>query len=242
MLLQAMMVSKDPGSMTLVSGIFRGAVIDIQIFRDPDEANTAMTRAKYDAVIVDCTSVPEWHALLTALRKTKSNPRAVAFAVVDEIIGAASAYQSGANLVIEKPLRAEKLAATVRAALGLMARERRRYLRLPLRSVCFLRTEFGELELDIVDVSEGGMAVELSEMNARNVRGALGFRFHLNGASSAIQGKAEMAWTRGGRAGFRFTSLGGASSTELEQWIARHFELAHALSVNQPVNAVSQPA
>jgi DNA-binding response OmpR family regulator len=233
MLLQAILVSRDPVSSALISSAFRGAVIDVSVLRDATEAERLITLRKCDALVVDYTNVAESAELLGTLRRTKSNQRAIAFAIVDYGTSAKDICAHGANFILEKPLSAEHISAALRAAHGLMTRERRRYLRHDLSGNCWVQCEKSEFQLELKNVSEGGIGVELADFTAQQLNGELRFRFFLPDSEVPIAGKAQLLWNREGRGGIQFTSIATASRGELDRWIGKRFDVANAIAVGK---------
>jgi DNA-binding NarL/FixJ family response regulator len=232
MLLQAMLASCDPGSAALISSAFRGVVIGIRVVRTLEEARTAIAQCKFDAVMVDFESFHEPGEVLRCLRRSRSNPHAIAFALTHPGRNAKGIYDAGATFIVHKPLHAENITQAIRAAHGLMVNERRRYLRHEIGGACSFRTAQGsELNLDLVNVSEGGIGFTLSDFTAQQLDGELRFRFYLPDGEFAIEGKGSLVWARNGRAGLQFSSLASLSRAELNRWLARRFDVVAADSV-----------
>ena len=242
MLLQAILVSRDVGSAALIASAFRGAVVDIRQVRDLEEALQTIEHSKFDAMIVDYESVPESAEILRTLRKSKSNQRTIAFAVVPSNACANEIFGHGANFVLTRPVTAEMVTAALRAAHGLMISERRRYLRHPIGSSCWIKSDRGEFQLGLLNVSEGGIGADMSESTAKSLRGELRFRFFLPDNDVPIDGKAELAWYRDGQAGLRFTALASKSQDELTKWLSRKFDVAAAEAVGKSLHSPAMPA
>jgi CheY-like chemotaxis protein len=233
MLFKAILVSRDPGSAPLISSAFRGAVVDIRHIPSTEEALQAIAQSKFDAIIVDYESVPESVEILRAVRTSKSNQRTIAFAILPSNASAKEIFADGANFILTRPVTAEMVTAAVRAAHGLIVSERRRYLRHPIDSSCWMKGDDGEFQLGLLNVSEGGMAAGISELTARSLSGQLRFRFFLPDSTIPMDGKAELAWYREGYAGFRFISLAATSKDELTKWLSRRFAVAEAEAVGK---------
>jgi ActR/RegA family two-component response regulator len=239
MLLQAILVSQDIGSAALISSAFRGAVVDIRHVRNSEEALQAITQSKFDAVIVDYESVPESISILQAMRRSKSNQRAIAFAIVPSNASAKEVFGQGVNFILTRPVTAEVVTAALRAAHGLIVSERRRYLRHSIDSSCWVKSDHGEFQLGLLNVSEGGIGADMSELTAKSLTGQLRFRFFLPESAVPIDGKAELAWYRDGHAGFRFTTLASTSKDELSKWLSRRFDVAAAEAVGKSVRSAA---
>src|SRR5260370_24516284 len=78
--------------------------------------------------------MPSGPAILRELRQGRSNKSCIAFAIVHGRTTVQQAFEMGANFVLDKPISLERATRSVRAAQGLIMRERRRYQRHLLRA------------------------------------------------------------------------------------------------------------
>src|SRR5437763_809978 len=85
--------------------------------------------------------------------------------------------------------------------------------------VAVLMRAFSRLDIDVVlNVSEGGIAVRLSE--AAKVCQAVRARFNLPGIREAIDVQGQIAWAdKHGRAGIRFMRVSSQLQSQLKQWL-----------------------
>lgn len=233
MLLQAILVSRDVGSTALISSAFRGAVVDIHVIREIDEVLRTITISKFDALIVDYETIPEAAQILAAVRESRSNQRAITFAVVEPRSHTKEICNDGADFILEKPLNAERVAAALRAAHAAMENERRRYLRHRVQTPCSLKSAGKDLQLEMVNISEGGMGVAMPGFSNKDVEGTLRFQFVLPESDVPIDGKAQLRWVRNEEAGFQFTALTTSSREQLQRWLNRRFDLASAQAVSR---------
>ncbi|MDP9268724.1 MAG: response regulator [Acidobacteriota bacterium] len=133
---QALLCSPDPQVVTAIQRILNASGIELEVCTHPEAGRSRLEQQKYDAVFVDCDDMPLGAELLPALRATPSNRQAIAFALLNGTTGAREAYALGANFTLEKPLTVEVTTRTLRAAAGLIARERRRYFARTSASMC----------------------------------------------------------------------------------------------------------
>src|SRR3984893_3069683 len=91
-----------------------------------------LTRGRFEAIIVDCAG-PGAAEVLSVVRTSPCNQRAVAVAILDPAIGLRSAFELGANFILYKPVTAERAKSSFRAARALMKKERRRNTRVPVQ-------------------------------------------------------------------------------------------------------------
>jgi len=92
--------------------------------------------------------------------------KTIGFAIVNGVTTVQEAFEMGANFVLDKPLAAERLTRSLRAAQGLMAHERRRYYRHPVATSVHINfgTETNEHLGTTVNLSEGGFAAKLQKL------------------------------------------------------------------------------
>lgn len=227
MALQALILTRDRDMMKLFARAFEAASIQLHAAITPMEALKRLMRGKFDAVIIDCDDVTDSLDVLETLRGGKFNKTAIAFAVLNGGTSVKAAYDAGANFILEKPVTAEALTKSLRAAHGLIVRERLRYHRHPLDAHAKLRLESeAELSVAVLNVSEGGMGVILQHKPQDKLVGRLQLEFHLPNSSVPISGKGEIAWQlEDGRIGVRFFQLDPTSKRELDSWMQKNLEL-----------------
>jgi c-di-GMP-binding flagellar brake protein YcgR len=139
------------------------------------------------------------------------------------------AYDLGANFVLEKPLTAERISRSIRAGRGLILRERRKYFRYPVGTEAALTIGVDrKVKGKIVNLSEGGMAVEMDA--AEKPSTAMRIRFLLPGSAVRIEGKCDVQWVNAGQVGLRFTQLEPESRQELTRWLTRKIESKEPMS------------
>ena len=127
MALEALLLSRDNQVLKTISRVLDDANIDVQVCSSSEDALQILTRHKYDTFVVDCDDVPAAPLVLQQLRKGKSNKSCIAFALVNGRTSVRQAFEMGANFVLDKPVSMERAMRSVKAAQGLIMRERRRY-------------------------------------------------------------------------------------------------------------------
>jgi len=131
------------------------------------------------------------------------------------------AFEMGANFVLDKPLAADRLNRSLRAAQGLMANERRRYYRHPVATSVHvsLAAESHEHVGMTVNLSEGGFAIKLEKFTSIGM--PVRFRFKLPETHTWIEGKGEIAWVANGLSGVKFGAISVQSQTDLQAWLEK---------------------
>lgn len=221
MALQALLLSKDPEVHRTIRRVFDAANIDLDLTNEPDQARHILLRRKYDALLVDCDDIPLGPVVLRELRNGKSNKSCIAFAIVNGKTTIQQAFEMGANFVLDKPIALDRATRSVRAAQGLIMRERRRYHRHLIKaSGAILVDQGAELPLHITNISHGGISIECSRKLDEG--GAARVRLNLPGAKKALDIKGEVVWsTPEGRAGIRFQILSAEAKKDLDAWLEK---------------------
>jgi len=222
--LHAVLLSSDPAVMSSVLPSLQRLGIASSVCRDVTSAIGILSRQKNDAFFVDRELDPELVAL-SQLRKSPSNRNAVAFAIVPESDLPEKTANRLAEFVLEKPLTATGVSRTVRAAYGMMLKERRRYFRHSLRIEVDLFAPSSESALvaHTLNLSQTGMALECATpLGAREV---VQLRFQLPGSPADIRCSAQIIWTaENGKAGLVFTEI--ENRDKLTAWLEHAFYTA----------------
>lgn len=217
MTLDSLLVCRDAATLRTVKQVLADNNFGVQLLSESAAALKAVSEVRFDAVLVDC-AIEGAGDVLKLLRQSRPNRNTIAFAISDASLPTPSAFQAGAHFVLSKPVSAEWLARNLRAALGPMLGERRRYFRYRLEVKIVLTAGPREIVAHSTNVSEGGLAIRTAE--AANLSGAVGFKFELPETGRTITGEGEVVWTEAqGMVGVRFRSLVDGAQQNLEQWL-----------------------
>jgi len=230
MALEALLLSSDPQVTKTMHRVLNEANIDLQVCATAEDALQILNRHKYDTFMVDCDDVPSAPLVLQQLRKGKSNKSCIAFAFVNGRTSVRQAFEMGANFVLDKPVSTERAMRSVRAAQGLIMRERRRYHRhLVSASGSIIVDGATELPVSIITISEGGVSIECGrQLEAGSVAR---LKVLLPGSKIPLDLKGEVMWSdTEGRAGIRFQLLLPETKKALDSWLEKR-----ALSVDKGV-------
>jgi DNA-binding response OmpR family regulator len=221
MALQALLLSRDPEVQRTLRRVMDAANIDLDLSHTPEQARLALTRHKYDAFVVDCDDTQNSPAVLRDLRRGKSNRSCIAFAVVNGKTTVQQAFEMGANFVLDKPISIDRATRSVRAAQGLILRERRRYHRHLVKATGAIMVDSGtEVPVSITNISHGGISIECSR--TLDLGGAARLRFQLPGSKRSLEIKGEVMWsTPEGKSGIRFQVLSVDVKKELDTWLEK---------------------
>ena len=190
----------------------------------PDVCDTAahavdrLVSQSYSALVVDLEAFGAENVLRMA-HLLPASERPVVFAMVSDRTPVATAYEFRANFVLYKPLQAEQVLRTLRAARGFMPMERRRSARRVVKSLVHfdLPGSVGYPAM-LLDVNATGMSVQTT--GAIPLRDTVPFRLQLP-QGAIVRGAAEVLWTdSSGQAGLIFSRLAGQARQNIVSWLS----------------------
>jgi CheY-like chemotaxis protein len=175
---------------------------------------------KFDAVVVDFDDPASAAMILQQAYKASSGASAITAALLSDKTKVRIAFRAGANFVLYKPISPEQAEVSLRAAVAIMKRERRRSLRVPVQAPAWLKTDHGpEIEGIMLMLSENGMEVMASQPQSQGAQ--FNFHFSLPEGGSEISGRCEIAWANpNGQLGIRFIDLAEDFRVGVKKWIA----------------------
>ena len=223
MSLRALIVGSDEKIVRVLRRVLSDLDIAIETCPDAGAAVHKLSRQRFEAVVVDCADEHLASQVLRSARSAPCNKRAVAVAVIDGQTAVRSAFVLGAHFVLYKPISTERAKSSFRAVRALMKRERRRNTRIAVQIPVALTLDKGSAQQKTVttDISEGGMAIQLSRRPSN--AGAMRVQFTLPGTDHRIDAAVEVAWGNAGhQAGIRFVDLAPESHRRLKAWINSH--------------------
>jgi c-di-GMP-binding flagellar brake protein YcgR len=226
MTLKSLVVCTDEKIIRVLRRVLGDLEIDIELCTNSESALRKLTRQRFEAIIVDCGTdgAPE---VLKSARSAPCNKQAVAVAIVDPAIGLRAVFGLGAHFVLYKPVSSERAKSSFRAARALMKSERRRNVRVPVQISVVVRSAGvgGNIKVETVDLSEGGMAVSIP--SGRRPSNPLQISFTLPGNATPLEIPAEFAWEgSSAQAGLRFTEVPDQARRELREWLKHNSEEA----------------
>lgn len=223
-MLKALLLTRDQEVLRVIRRVLETVSIDMETVTSTDAAREIIARRKFDTVLIDCDDVQSGCDMIRELRKGKSNSKSIVFAITNRVTSTKNAFDIGANFVLEKPVSIDRTTRSLRAAHGLILRERRRYHRHRISATAHL--SYGNrrgVRVPIKDISEGGLA--LGTDPTEDMKGSVEIRLELPGLNRIVEVRGEFVWTSDkGHVGVRFTSLANQAKSELESWLARQLE------------------
>src|SRR5277367_374291 len=128
----ALVVCNEEKTRDLLVESLQPLAVHSEVCEEVFTANRLLNQQKFEAVIVDLQLGETAVLMLEQLRFSPSNRTAVTFAIAASDPRPESTAKVDTTFVIQRPLSASSISQTMRAAFGLMVRERRRYFRCPV--------------------------------------------------------------------------------------------------------------
>jgi DNA-binding response OmpR family regulator len=219
--LQSLLMCTDDAVVRVLRRVLSELEIGVEQCSDLDSTVQKMTRQRFEAVVVDCTSAEVAAKVLRGVRSAPVNKRAVVVAIIDGQNAAKGATELGAHFVLFKPLSIERTRSSFRAVRALMKRERRRHARIPIELAVQLQFEGtqGSMRTVTSDLGENGIAIKTRN---QKIPSSFRARFTLpGGTGTEIEARGEVAWEGATIVGVRFRDLAPEMSEQLKLWISR---------------------
>ena len=219
-----LLVSSDLRTVEMLCENIQKMAIHVEPCFDAEAAGRKLCRSKFEGVIVDCEPHDESRHLLRTIRNSTSHRAAIVFAVLDRDSERVNAFAAGANFTLTRPLVTKVVSDTLRAALPIMVRERRRYFRCPVQTEVHVTSESGaEVSATSINVSEGGIAFRCPA--PLQIGEKLRLSFCLPGTLNAINTAAEVCWTNEkNETGVQLLDAAQTVTQRLQVWLSGQLE------------------
>jgi CheY-like chemotaxis protein len=220
----ALLLSGNPTIIRQLTESLQQLATSTLVCSDVPSALRVLDTRKFEAIVVDLELGEQTRAVLERVRLSPSNRTTVTFAITGSKEEMQMAFDAGSNFVLERPLSVASISRTLKAAYGLIMRERRRYFRCPVTIPAAMRGEnMGEVACQAVNISEGGMAISTPVPLKPGAH--VGVEFTLPGAAAGFTAKSEICWyNEAGRAGLQFVGLSPQQQSGLQEWLSHRLE------------------
>jgi len=210
-------------------GITRSVLNDLQMM--PRIVNTsaaalAMVQThEFEAIIIDWREIDNLGEFLCAVRRSKVNHDCVLVAIVRDLLDLKQAFAAGVHFLIHKPASAVQIERCLRAAYNATVVRRRKQHRETVTIPASVSTRSYPLfEATIVNVSEGGAAVEINPRvfltgTIPGVAEEIGLRFALPGSGEMLDVTGRVMWSTVWKFGVKFSYIPDAQRAVLERWL-----------------------
>jgi CheY-like chemotaxis protein len=219
MALTSLIVCADRKAVEVLSQIFQELGIGVEQCGEISAAASRLAANQFDAVVVDCKDQTAAVELIASVRKAPINKSTLVIGLVDGRDQVRDIFGHGANFIVYKPVSVERAASSLRAARGLMAREKRVKLRVSLHAPASIA--YGNAEnvaATLLDLSEDGLAIQSERRLPPRCK--VYFQFNLPGDKACVRLSGDVVWQdSSGRVGIRFVDVPQTSRRTLNEWI-----------------------
>jgi CheY-like chemotaxis protein len=219
MALTSLVVCADRKAVQVLTQILQELSIGVEHCEELSAAATRLAAQQFDAVVVDCKDQVAAVELIAAVRKLPLNKSTLIIGLVDGREQVRDIFGNGANFIVYKPVSADRAGGSLRAARGLMAREKRVKLRVSLHAPASIA--YGNAEnvaATLLDLSEDGLAIQSERRLPPRCK--VYFQFNLPGGKSTVRLSGDVVWQdSSGRVGIRFVDVPQTSRRTLHEWI-----------------------
>jgi len=220
--LRALVVCPDEDSARLLTLILSELGMVVEHTPSVSAGIELLESRHYDGIVLDYRADQGSEEFLASLRRSVKNNNSVLIAVVESDFNARPVFGLGANFVLYRPLSSERTRISLRAAGGLMRRERRRAPRAPVNSTANVAYPGGpETSGVLSDLSDGGTLLHTPNRLPSTCK--VYFEFELPGQSQLVRLSGEVAWQdASGQTGIRFLDVPQASRRVIQTWLQRN--------------------
>ena len=218
--LRTLMVTSDPlliANFAQIAGeVGIEALASSKIGGIPDE----LSAAKYEGVLLDFDVVPAAMAVLSAVRNSRSNEKAVVFAVVTDMSKGHQVLENGANVVLRRPLDTKQIRRALHASYDLMVRERRRYFRCAIETPVLVMQLSSGLDFRCTSFNISSTGIALQTPSAFKPGEELQVIIFLRAGELAIRATATVVWDdKHGKTGLSFRCSNAQHQSDLDGWL-----------------------
>jgi CheY-like chemotaxis protein len=238
--LSALVVSPDQETANLLTLILSELGMAAEHTPSISRGLELLDSQRFDAIILDYRADQSSEEFLSHLRRSAKNRASMLIAVVDSEFNARPVFGLGANFVLYRPLSSERTRISLRAARGLMRRERRRAPRAPLSSTANVAYPGApELNAILTDLSDGGTSLQTADRIPPACK--VYFEFELPGQKQLVRLSGEVAWQdASGRTGIRFLDVPQSSRRLMQTWLQqKNANPANGLPAQSPASKSS---
>lgn len=218
-MLCSLLLTGDENAARVISRVFKDLEVDCNHLSDSAAALEAISKRRFDAVVID-DCVDQAAAVLAKLLEAPGYSKSVRIVLADPQSSTSVGFKGTSQIMLYKPLSAERVRHGLRAVRNLMARDRRRGMKR-VATMIRARLRHGRAssgQVFISDISDSGAAIQCSD--GALPTGNLHLDFSLPDDPDHIHITAELVWQDNqGAAGIHFRDMASCARKRLSQWI-----------------------
>ncbi len=220
---KVLLVSNDAVAIKQLTESMQRFALFVEQRSEVSSALERLNRAKFEAVIVDLRLGSQAEAVLEGVRHSPSNKHAVVFTVSNSEFETTRAFRAGSTFILRRPLSAAAIDLSLKAAYGLIVRERRRYFRCPVEvPVAIFGAAMQTVHGHTVNVSEGGMSITIAA--SLGAGDTVQLQFALPGNEFQFELESTVCWVKERQVGVQFASFSLDRTSKLQEWLSRRLE------------------
>jgi ActR/RegA family two-component response regulator len=219
-MLRSLLVSRDEKTVHIIGRVFKDLEVEFEHCSEAGVAFQILAKHRYDAVMVD-DQIEDAAAILERVLELSTCNKAVRIILAEPVAAMHAVFKTGTQVILYKPLSADRVRQGLRAVRNLMARERRRgFGRVATTIAARVRhRKEAAIKVSIADLSDVGAAIQCPN-GYLPYSGNLQVDFALPGDSDRIQLTAELVWQNNqGDAGLRFLDMASHARKKLAKWL-----------------------
>ena len=165
MALKLLIVDDDPDVLKVLKDMLQSLSYEVLALRNGQEAATRIDHQKFDGVFLDARMPGmDGFALVRHIRASTTNSSApiIMLTGYDDLETMRAGFKAGITFFLGKPPELARLGGLLRCLHSAMLREKRSYIRLPLRMVVTCERGDHLFTSTSLNVSEGGILLESS--------------------------------------------------------------------------------
>jgi CheY-like chemotaxis protein len=219
MTLTSLLVCSDKTSVPVLSHVLKELGIQVEVCADPARAGVRLAQEHFDLIILDCEKQSEAITLLHDTRSSRLNDSTLTVVVVAGQESIREMFSVGVNFVLYKPVSNERALSTLRAAQGVLHRDKRRKARATVHTHATI--DYAGVEkakATLVNLAEDGMGVNFGKKLPPTCK--VYFQFQLPGQMANVRLSGQVVWQDwNGRAGIQFVDVPQGSRKVLQEWL-----------------------
>jgi DNA-binding NarL/FixJ family response regulator len=223
MALTSLVVCADAKAVQVLTRALHDQSIDVDHSGDLHSAVDRLNGKPYELVLVDCEKEDAAIQLIISIRE-KFKKDLLIIAIVEATNDVREIFARGASFALYKPVSAERVASTLRAARGVMPNERRKKPRLSTDTTATISyADVENAQANLINLSEEGVAIRSARVFSPKCK--VYFQFSLPEQNSMVKLSGEVVWQDAlGRVGLRFSRVPQASKALLDGWLREHLK------------------
>jgi|ERR1700677_2583188 CheY-like chemotaxis protein len=218
--LKLLVVEDDALNLELMAEVLTSFKAQVSPVNEARKAAAVVNQERFDGIFLDL-EMPTMHGFELAkhIRQSSWN-RTTPIVVVtgsDEKATMQQAFAMGATFFLQKPIDRQKLSGLYRAARGSFLENRRRSIRVPLRTEVILSDGPKTVRGMTWNLSQGGILIDTTANLKAGDPVRLSLRLPASGEQ--IDAMGSVVWTSSTRQGIRFTKVADESLRAIRNFI-----------------------